>query len=859
MPVTRSWTAHGPSPLAVSIRPSPQPRSEWLWIIGASLLVAAGLASVFAAKSLQMADAAHLVNLNTVTSASDLLPLLEPFPNREERSLVAGKTFDYLQRIRPIKNAGALSGLRVTAEEVAADPRWDTVRQRLRAQPAKRIALLPLAKIKSQLAVRTPAEFRLEFFESAALYFAGFYLIAIVWRFAQFRGDRAFLPALHLLTGIGFTIMASMRDPLRDTLEFHKFAIGVFTGCAILALAGLRAFDYRRLSDWCYTPLFTALALFGLLMKFGRGPAGNDAKVNLGPFQPVELIKILLVIFLAGYFTRNWERLRDLREKRILPQLLGRFGAPRIAHVAPVLFAVAFALVMFFELKDLGPALVTFFVFLSMFAVARGKPGLAIAGLVIMVAAVAIGYRIGQPHTVVERINMWLAPWDNDVHGGDQLAHGLWALSTGGPTGSGPGWGDPAMIPAGNTDLILPAIGEEWGFAGVVTVFLLFGFLVARAIRAAIRSATHFGFFLGLGLACLIAYEMLLISSGVLGALPLSGVASPFLSSGNTSMVASFLVFALLASLSADEREAGPHELLRAPTRPLRAVLACAAAVLIAFAARYQVASDRDYLAREANSFESDGVKRPQRNPRLNSIAREIPRGSIYDRNGLPVATSNWAEIEKHRADYEALGISLDQCCSRFDSRYYPFGGAVEHVVGDLRTGENFHATNASLIEHDSNQQLQGYQFAELASLVRYRHQPGNPDIARRPRARPQRPPHPRYPPPTPRPAVARTTPRGHRRATRRSRRPRRRHWRRPRARQRPHRRAARRPHRRPHRRRTARPRPLRPIPARLHLQTRHRHRRPHAQSRSQTPHLSLPRTLRRPRRYDHPRLEPRH
>ncbi len=75
-----------------------------------------------------------------------------------------------------------------------------------------------------------------------------------------------------------------------------------------------------RLSDWCYTPLFAALALFGLLLRFGRGPAGNDAKVNLGPFQPVELIKILLVLFLAGYFTRNWERLRDLREKRALAE-----------------------------------------------------------------------------------------------------------------------------------------------------------------------------------------------------------------------------------------------------------------------------------------------------------------------------------------------------------------------------------------------------------------------------------------------------------------------------------------------------------------------------------------------------------
>ena len=731
MAVTRSWAAAAPA--MISVREAGRaPRTQWVWLIAASLFAAGGLASVYAAKSIEMQGAERLVNLNTVESPDQLLPLLEPFPNREERALVAQKTFDYLEGARPVLNAGTLTALRVTADEIESDPRWDAMRKRLRAQPsAKRFSLLPLGKLKPLIAVRTPTEFRREFFAWSALYFAGFYLVALAWKAAKFRGDRSLLPALQMLSGIGFALMASMRDPLRDTLEFHKFAIGVFAGCVMLALPAVRFFDYRRLSDWCYTPLFGALALFGLLEKFGHGPAGNDAKVNLGPFQPVEAIKILLVLFLAGYFTRNWERLRDLREKRILPKLFRRIGVPRFEHMVPVLCALVLALGMFFKLKDLGPALVMFFVFLSMFAVARGRPGLALAGLTLMVASVAIGYRIGQPHTVVERIDMWLAPWDNDVHGGNQLAHGLWALATGGPFGSGPGWGDPAMIPAGNTDLVLPAIGEEWGFLGVCSVFLLFGFLISRALRAAIRASTHYGFFLGLGLACLIAYEMMLISSGVLGALPLSGVVSPFLSSGNTAMLANFAIFALLASISADPRPEGPHELLRVPTRYLKAVMVCAALFLVWTAARYQVLEDRDYMAREAHSFEEDGVKRPQRNPRLNSIAREIPRGTIYDRNGLPVATSSWAELEKHRAEYEALGISLDTCCSRFDTRYYPFGSAAAHVVGDLRTGENFHATNASLVEHDSNAHLQGYEFAELAPLARYRHQPGNPDIAR--------------------------------------------------------------------------------------------------------------------------------
>jgi cell division protein FtsI/penicillin-binding protein 2 len=266
---------------------------------------------------------------------------------------------------------------------------------------------------------------------------------------------------------------------------------------------------------------------------------------------------------------------------------------------------------------------------------------------------------------------------------------------------------------------------------------LLIGFLVTRALRAAARSDTYFGFFLALGLGSLIAYEMLLISSGVLGVLPLSGVVSPFLSSGNTAMLANFLIFAMVAAVSGDRRQEKAvrsqekeRDVLRRSVGGVKPVLAAAACVLLGFAARYQILDDMNYLARDAHTFEEDGVKRAQHNPRMNSLAHEIPRGTIYDRNGIPLATGSWAELERHRAEYESLGVSLDTF-SRFESRHYPFGSATAHLTGDLRTGESFHATNASLVEHDSNATLEGYQYSELAGLVRYRHQPGNPGVAR--------------------------------------------------------------------------------------------------------------------------------
>jgi cell division protein FtsW (lipid II flippase)/cell division protein FtsI/penicillin-binding protein 2 len=718
---------------------------DLVWLVAASLMVAGGLALVYAAKTQNFAELGKqlerddVLNLNAVASADQLQPFLQVFSDPGERDLAAQKIYKYLATHTPLPNVGALARIRVSQSEIESNSAYYQLRNQLqeqmkqqRGKPRRgelRLALLPLAKVKPLFVVRTPLEFQKQFAIWVAIYFAGFFLVFVVWKWMRFQGDASLLPALLLLSGIGFILSVSLRDPLRDTLEFTKFAWGVGVGCAVLLLPSVRLFHYQRFSKWCYTPLFLAFALFLGLLRFGSGPTGNDAKVNLGPFQPVEIIKILIVFFMAGYFARNWERLRDLREKRLLPGALKRIDLPRFSHVLPVMCAVGCALFLFFLLKDLGPALVTGFLFLALFAIARGRTGLAVLGVSLLVSGVFVGYKIGKPPTVVERISMWLSPWDNDVHGGDQLAHSLWAFATGGLWGSGPGLGDPAMIPAGHTDLVLPAIGEEWGFLGVVTVLLLFAFLVRRALRIAVRAPSEYGLFLALGLTALISFEMLLISGGVLGAIPLSGVVSPFLSSGNTAMLANFLIFGLLLAISNHENanRVEVDEPFRKPVRVFAVALSVLGLALLGKASSYQVLHDQELIGRDTKVFEDDGVKRPQHNPRINSLAREIQRGSIFDRNGIPLATSDWSELEKHRADYEKLGISIDQACSRMESRHYPFGPETAHLLGDLRTGENFHASNASLIEHDSNVKLQGFaDYREIAPLVRVRHDPNN-------------------------------------------------------------------------------------------------------------------------------------
>lgn len=719
MAVTKSWeTTVALSVAAAGLKPRERHREFW-WLLAASLLVACGLGLVLLAKTQDFDDGiarltnGELVNLNTVQQPQQLTPALQT----ED----AQQVFEFIERHKPLPNVGALARLRAA-----------------HTKPGPSNALIPVAKLKPLLIVRTPAEFLHTYAKWIALYLAGFWFVHFAWRLMNFRGDPVILPALQLLTGMGLVLMVSLRDPLRDTLEFRKFALGVLVGCAALLLPLFRAFQYRHFSRWIYTPLLAALALFAALIAFGSGPTGSDAKVNLGPFQPVEVIKILLIFFMAGYFASNWERLRDLNQKRFVPRPLRWLRLPRFGHVLPVMCAVASALAFFFLLKDMGPALVVGMLFLTVYAVARKRAGLALLGVCILVAGVAIGYHYGQPHTVVERVSMWLSPWDNNIRGGDQLAHSLWAFATGGPWGSGPGWGDPSLIPAGHTDLVLPAIAEEWGLPGVFVIALLFLLLIGRAFRIALCAPDEYAFFLSLGLGILLSLEMLLISGGALGAIPLSGVVSPFLSSGNTAMLANFLIFAILLSISntsarlrVSPDNAEPHPLAPLFKFPVRIVSACLAICMCALVGRavyIQAFHDRELLSRDALVFTSDGVKRPQHNPRLNSLAASIPRGNIYDRNGVLLATSDWAQLERYRSDYERLGISVDQACSKLESRHYPFGPAIVHILGDLRTGENFHATNASFIEHDSNAKLQGYRdYNDLAAFVRYRHQRANP------------------------------------------------------------------------------------------------------------------------------------
>ena len=199
----------------------------------------------------------------------------------------------------------------------------------------------------------------------------------------------------------------------------------------VVVMARLSSLDYRRLfGRLSYVPLLGAIALSVALIVLGTGPGTSDAKVNLFGFQPVELIKVLITFFLAGYFASRWEFLRVLKERRPeLANISRHIEIPRLEYLLPVLAAVGLTLVFFFLQKDLGPALVISCVFLALYSVARNKALLAFSGLAMLLAGFLTGYALKYPKTVHDRVSMWLSPWDNAVRGGEQVVHALWAMA----------------------------------------------------------------------------------------------------------------------------------------------------------------------------------------------------------------------------------------------------------------------------------------------------------------------------------------------------------------------------------------------------------------------------------------------
>ena len=631
----------------------------------------------------------------------------------DERRFVADRVAAWIAapdrpgaRPRTPSGVGSLGTITVTERDLPARRHLPSFRERfaerrdqLAASPDRTDIPIPLltaaqlAALRRAVVVRTPSEFRQSLLWSSLLLLLPFYLAHAWLRLRRSTGDTQLLPIVHALCGIGFVMMVSLRDPVRDPMLFVRFAQGVAAGCLVLAAAA--SFDFER---WLgrrlgYLALAGAVGLSLLLIAFGSGPGTSDAKVNLMGAQPVEAIRVLVMIFLAGHFAHRWRALRD-RDRLVL---------------LPVAVGMGLVLLFFFLQKDLGPALVLGGVFLGLYIVARGRARAAALGLLLLVFGFAGGYLAGYPHTVAQRVQMWWSPWDNAVRGGDQIANALWALGTGAVRGTGIGLGDPRLIPAGHTDLILSALGEETGLIGLLTVFALYVALAYRAFRIARRTPGDATFFLALGLTIGIFAQLLLIAAGLLDLMPLTGVTTPFLSYGRSSMLANFFAFGVLLAIGRPAGSGATRVEFARQTGWLRVALAAGLVIVAGRIVWVQTAGADHFVAATALAMQADGVRRFEYNPRLLAVAQQIVRGTVTDRRGIPLATSRPADLQAHAGELAELGVSPADACPQSGARCYPFGGLTFHLLGDWRSQVNWAAANTSFIERDLDARLRGY------------------------------------------------------------------------------------------------------------------------------------------------------
>ncbi|MEU8460141.1 FtsW/RodA/SpoVE family cell cycle protein [Streptomyces sp. NPDC029003] len=395
----------------------------------------------------------------------------------------------------------------------------------------------------------------------AARYAAGLggaaLLAHLAVRFRAPYADPLLLPIAVLLNGLGLVLIQRLdlatpgESGAGDQLRWSALGVALF----VLVVAGLR--DHRALQKYAYLSVTVALALMLVPVFF---PAVNGAHIWIRfaglSFQPGEFAKILFAVFFAAYLAANRTALaltgrRLLWKLRLLP---GRVLGPILAIW---LLSVG---VLVLE-RDLGTSLLFFGLFVIMLFTATGRIGwIAIGLLLAALGAYAVG--TFEPH-VHGRVDDWLNPFAS-IERGDgpgQLAQSLFAFAAGGLLGSGLGHGQSFLIGfAAKSDFVLATAGEELGLAGLTAILILYGLLVSRGFGAAVALRDPFGRLLATGLASIVALQVFVITGGVTGLIPLTGMAMPFLAQGGSSVVTNWIIVALLVRLSDNARRPRPAE-----------------------------------------------------------------------------------------------------------------------------------------------------------------------------------------------------------------------------------------------------------------------------------------------------------
>ena len=389
--------------------------------------------------------------------------------------------------------------------------------------------------------------------------------------------DPVLLPIATLLTILGLVMIyridvaaaarASLNGNPTPTPDVYS-QLTWFTVAVILFVSALVLLrDHRILQRYTYTLGLVGLVLLVLPLAPVIGTTVNGAtlwiRVSGFSIQPAEMAKILLTIFFAGYLVEKRDSLALVRTKFI------GIGLPRLKDLGPIVIAWLISLAVLIFETDLGTSLLFFGLFVAMLYIAtQRRSWLILGGLLFAAGALLAYYLFGH---VRLRVTVWLDPWAYADTAGYQIVQSLFGLANGGILGAGLGQGFPNLVPFASTDFIVAALGEELGLTGLIAMLMLYAILIERGLRAAVSVRDSFGQLLAAGLSITFALQVFVIIGGVTRLIPLTGLTTPFLSYGGSSLIANWIIIALLLRIS--DRARRPEVTAQSPDEAVTQVV----------------------------------------------------------------------------------------------------------------------------------------------------------------------------------------------------------------------------------------------------------------------------------------------
>ena len=370
----------------------------------------------------------------------------------------------------------------------------------------------------------------------------------LVLRFLAPWSDQVLLPVVAALNGLGL-VMIHRLDMANGTSLVRSQVMWTVLGVAMFVAVMVLLRDHRSLSRYSYILGLVGLLLLALPLVWPSS-INSDARIwiSIGPFsvQPGEFAKVLLLIFFAQLLV-NKRSLFNVAGKRVLG-----IDFPRLRDLGPILVVWGIALVIMALQNDFGPALLLFGTVLGMLYIATARGSWLLIGLILVAVG---GFGVYQVSAKIQdRVSHFVDPLANYDSGGYQLSQALFGMSWGGVTGTGLGNGYPQNVPVAHSDFILAAFGEELGFVGLAAIILLFAILIARGMNAAMQVRDSFGKLLASGLALTIAIQVFVVVAGISKLMPLTGLTTPFMSAGGSSLLANYILLAILLRISDSAR-----------------------------------------------------------------------------------------------------------------------------------------------------------------------------------------------------------------------------------------------------------------------------------------------------------------